>query len=106
MARRLPILALAFAALLLLALPTAGGARTADNPVPIGTIGTSGAPNAFHISLADESGKGVGRVLPGTYTLTIHDFADIHNFHFYGPGSVSVASDIEGTGDMTFTVTL
>jgi hypothetical protein len=54
--------------------------------------------------LHDGSGNAVTHVDPGTYTLVVHDQADIHNFHLSGPG-VDVATGVDTTGDQTFTVT-
>jgi hypothetical protein len=82
------------AAALLLAGPTA-----ADNPQLVGNVGPG-----YSISLRDGSGNAVTHVDPGTYTLVVHDQADIHNFHLSGPG-VDVATGVDTTGDQTFTVT-
>jgi hypothetical protein len=86
--------ATAGAASLLLAGPTA-----ADNPQLVGNVGPG-----YSISLRDGSGNAVTHVDPGTYTLVVHDQADIHNFHLSGPG-VDVATGVDTTGDQTFTVT-
>ena len=86
--------ATAGAASLLLAGPTA-----ADNPQLVGSVGPG-----YTISLRDGSGNAVTHVDPGTYTLVVHDQADIHNFHLSGPG-VDVATGVDTTGDQTFTVT-
>ena len=87
-------------AVLALAAFGAGGAR-ADNPQLVGTVGTN---DGFTISLAF-NGSPATHLDPGTYTLLVHDRSQIHNFHFSGPG-VDVATDVGGTGDKTFTVTL
>src|SRR5262249_2481093 len=50
-------------------------------------------------------GNPVTHLDPGTYTLLVHDHSAIHNFHLTGPG-VDVKTDIVGTGDSTFTITL
>jgi hypothetical protein len=84
----------AVAATLLLAGPTA-----ADNPMLIGNVGPG-----FSISLHDPAGNAVNQIDPGTYTLVVHDQADIHNFDLSGPG-VSAKTDIDFVGDQTFTVT-
>jgi hypothetical protein len=70
----------------------------------VATVGTSTAPNAYAISLRDGSGNAVSHLDPGTYTITVHDYATLHNFDLSGPG-VSKATDIEGTSDTTWTVT-
>ena len=43
---------------------------------------------------------------PGTYTLNVDDQGTIHDFHFTGPGGVDVKTDVCGTGEKSFTVTL
>lgn len=76
------------------------GPTSADDPQLVGTVGPG-----FTIDLADASGAKVSHLDPGTYGLTVHDLADIHNFHLFGPG-VDVQTDIDFVGDKTFTVTL
>jgi plastocyanin len=93
-------LAVLVAALALLA--GAAGASRADNPVLTGDVGIG---DSFAIQLKDASGQPVSHLDPGTYTLLIHDHSSFHNFRLSGP-AVSVATDIEGTGDTTFTITL
>ncbi len=94
-------LLLAAAALALL-LP---GSVRGENPMLIGTVGRADNPNAFSISLTDASGKPVTHLDPGTYTVLVRDFATIHDFHLSGPG-VEEATDVEGTGEVTWTVKL
>jgi plastocyanin len=57
----------------------------------------------YTISLM-ENGAVVTHLDPGTYTITVTDQADIHDFHLQGPG-VDEATDVEGTGTTTWTVT-
>lgn len=85
---------LAAAAALVAAAPTA-----ADNPQLVGNVGPG-----FSISVSS-GGSEVTHLDPGTYTLVVHDQSDLHNFHLFGPG-VNVATDVEATGDQTFTITL
>lgn len=80
-------------------LPAAG---RADNPVLVGDVGLN---DGYNISLKDASGATVGHLDPGTYTLVVHDHSALHDFRLKGPG-VNVATDVEGTGDSTFTITL
>ena len=96
---------LMFAVLLLLVgLPAAGaGATRADNPVLIGDVG---ANDSFAIGLTGPTGAPVRNLDPGTYTLLVHDRSTLHNFHLFGPGGVNAATDVDKTGDFTFTVTL
>jgi plastocyanin len=91
---RIPLIAAAAVALAAAA-PTA-----ADNGQLVGSVGPG-----YAISLEDAAGAAVTHLDPGTYTLVVHDQADIHDFHLTGPG-VDVATGIEGIGDSTFTITL
>lgn len=59
----------------------------------------------FVISLKDAGGAAVTHLDPGSYTLTVNDQSDIHNFHLNGPG-VDVATSVDGAGVKTFDVTL
>jgi plastocyanin len=44
-------------------------------------------------------------VKAGTYAITIHDLASIHDFHLTGPG-VNKATSVTGTGTTKWTVKL
>jgi plastocyanin len=44
-------------------------------------------------------------VKAGTYAITIHDLASIHDFHLTGPG-VNKATSVTGTGAKKWTVKL
>ncbi len=44
-------------------------------------------------------------VKAGTYAITIHDLASIHDFHLTGPG-VNKATSVTGTGATKWTVKL
>ena len=85
----------AVAASLVAAAPTA-----ADNPQLVGSVGPG------YVISVTSGGAAVKHLDPGTYTLLVHDQADVHNFHLFGPGGVNVSTDIEFIGDKTFTVTL
>lgn len=89
-------------ALLALLLAAFAGTARADNPVLTGTVGTG---DAFVITLQGTDGAAVKHLDPGTYTLVVHDRSSFHNFHLLGPG-VDVATDVDSTGDKTFTITL
>jgi hypothetical protein len=80
---------------------SAAATRVVD-PVLTGDVG---AGDAFTITLKDAAGGAVTHLDPGTYTLVVHDRSSFHNFRLSGPG-VDAASDIDGVGDKTFTVTL
>jgi plastocyanin len=88
-------------AVLVVAAVGAAGSARADNPTLTGVVGTN---DDFQISLSDANGA-VKHLAAGTYTLLVHDKSSFHDFHLLGPG-VDVATDIEGVGDQTFTVTL
>jgi plastocyanin len=82
------------------------GAVRAEETVLTGTVGSQTQPNAFVIDLRDASGAKVSHLDPGTYTIVVHDYATEHNFHLFGPGSVSQSTEVDGTGTTTWTVTL
>jgi hypothetical protein len=79
-----------------------GGVR-ADTPVLTATVGRATAPDSFVISLVDATGTRVTHLDPGPYTIAVHDFATIHNFHLTGPG-VNQLTDVEGTETATWNV--
>ena len=85
-------------ALTAFALPHPGGA---SNPKLIGTVGPG-----YTITLTDTDGKSVTSLPAGTYDIEVHDNAAIHNFHIFGPGNVDERTDVVGTGQVTWTVTL
>lgn len=83
------------------ALLSAAGSARADNGTLVGDVGQG---DAFVISLTDSTGAKVTHLSTGTYTLLVHDRSSFHNFDLSGPG-VSAATDVDGIGDKTFTVT-
>lgn len=89
--------------------PTAGGAEPqaagGDATVLIGSVGTEDDPDAFVISLTDESGEPVTTLPAGDYTIEVSDPSAIHNFHLEG-GSVDETTSVPGTEETTFEVTL
>ena len=87
--------------LLIAALPPSSGSG-AGNPVLEGTVGTN---DAFVITLVDATGAKVTHLDAGTYTIVVHDRSAEHNFHLTGPG-VDRRTDVEGVGDVTWSVTL
>jgi plastocyanin len=72
----------------------------------IGSDGEESNHDAFTITLTTEDGSDVPTLAPGNYTLEVHDYSSIHNFHLTGPGGVDVSTDVAGTGDKTFDITL
>lgn len=97
------LLLVAAAAGVLLGFGAAGGSHAAVQAGQL--VGDVGAGDSFQISLKDGNGAAVTHLDPGTYTLLVHDRSTQHNFDLTGPG-VSVATDVPGTGDQTFTITL
>jgi plastocyanin len=67
-----------------------------------GTLQASVGPG-FTINLTQNGAK-VTHLAAGTYTIQVNDQSAEHNFDLSGPG-VSEATDIEGTGMTTWTVT-
>jgi plastocyanin len=59
----------------------------------------------FEISLKDSDGQDVTSVAAGTYTITVDDQSDIHNFHLTGT-DVDKMTEVGGTGKEIWTVTL
>jgi hypothetical protein len=96
MSPRRPLALTTVAAALVFALP--GGAQTAQNTLN-GIVGPG-----FNITLNDESGNRVSHLDVGTYTITVKDQSDMHNFDLRGP-EVSQQTDIEFAGTVTWTVT-
>jgi len=63
-----------------------------------GTVGPG-----YSINLT-QNGVKVTHLDPGTYTITVNDQADIHNFDLFGPG-VKESTGIDTIGTTTWTVT-
>jgi len=76
------------------------GSGNAADPVLKAKVGPG-----FSISMADAAGVTVTRVPAGTYSIDVSDLSAEHNFHLFGPG-VDMATDVAGTGDVTWSVTL
>jgi plastocyanin len=58
----------------------------------------------FNITLT-KAGKKVTALKAGSYTITVNDRSNIHNFHLKGKG-LSKATSIGGKGTFTWKVTL
>jgi plastocyanin len=67
-----------------------------------GTLQASVGPG-YAINLT-QNGLKVTHLDPGTYTITVNDQADIHNFDLFGPG-VKESTGVDTTGTTTWTVT-
>ena len=89
----------ALAAVAVLAVLGAAGGAGAQGETLTGVVGPG-----FTIRLSDSTGAPVKQLAPGTYTIQVQDLSDQHNFHLTGPG-VDQATDVEGTGGITWTVT-
>ena len=78
-----------------LAVPSAGAATGKL----VGTVGPG-----FTITLK-QAGKTVTKLKAGTYTITVQDKANLHDFHLSGPG-VNKKTSVGGLGTTTWKVTL
>jgi plastocyanin len=98
MPRHSPVAA---AALALASLGLAAPALAAPAATPLtGTVGPG-----FTITLA-KAGKKVTSLKAGTYTITVSDKANIHNFHLLGPGVNKQITSVPFQGTKSVTVTL
>ena len=88
---------LAFASAIALLVPAASGGGTNSLIAIVGP--------GFNISLTDAAGNAVTALKPGTYTVTVRDRSDEHNFHLRGPG-VNETTDVEFVGERTWTITV
>jgi len=77
----------------------AAGAATNTGQL-VGTVGPG-----FSIKVT-KNGKVVKTLKAGTYKLVVHDKADIHNFHIFGPGVNKKVTTVGFVGTKTVTVTL
>jgi len=97
MTRSRSILLAALAALLALAAAPPASAK----PTPLaGTVGPS-----FTISLK-KAGVRVAALRRGSYTITVNDRSDFHNFRLRGPGVNRMITGIVFVGRRSATVTL
>lgn len=70
-----------------------------------GTVGTDEDPDAFVITLTDDSGQPVSSLPAGDYQIQISDLSATHNFHLTG-GDVDETTTVEEVTDVTWEVTL
>jgi hypothetical protein len=76
----------------------------AENPLLVATVGPG-----FTIDLADAAGRHVDTLTAGSYTLLVHDLAEIHDFHLANKPDgerLNLTSGIEFVGDKTFSIEL
>jgi len=97
MYRTLLALTLSIAAI---SLPASATGTSKANVTLTGVVGPG-----FNISLKNADGTSVSHLDPGTYDVAVTDNAIEHNFHLRGPG-VDMATDLEGTGAVTWTITV
>jgi plastocyanin len=70
-----------------------------------GTVGTVEDPDAFVITLTDDSGQPVTTLPAGAYQIQVSDLSAIHNFHLKG-GTVDETTTVPEITDTTFDVAL
>lgn len=90
----------------LAALATAGvlaaAPAVADTPQPLRAHTGPG----FEIGLVDANGVAVRAIdTAGTYTITVNDLSELHNFHLVGP-NINRTTSVEGMGSETWTLEL
>jgi len=66
-------------------------------------VGTVGPGFSIKVTM---NGKAVKSLKAGTYKLVVHDRADSHNFHVFGPGLNKKVTTVSFMGTKTVTVTL
>jgi plastocyanin len=89
----------------LLALSIAGLVAAVSVAQPASTDGSlQGTVGPGYSIGLTQNGTRVTHLDPGTYTITVNDQADIHNFDLFGPG-VKESTGVDTTGTTTWTVT-
>lgn len=83
-----------------------GSASTGSAPLqhPSSLVGDVGHNDEFHISLTDPTGNPIRHLAAGTYSLSVNDESQIHDFHLSGSG-VDRTTSVPGTGKQSFSVT-
>ena len=72
----------------------------------IATVGEEADPDAYTITLTDESGAEVTELPAGEYEIQVTDYSEIHNFHLKGEGDVEETTTVPETTETTWNVTL
>lgn len=85
---------------------TAGPGGDGGGQTLIGRVGEEGDPEAFVITLMDESGQEVTSLPAGEYDIQISDPSVIHNFHLMGPGGLDESTTVPGTTETSWQVSL
>jgi plastocyanin len=83
---------------------TATETETGGTAAPGSTVLGSVGPG-FDISLTTEDGQDVTTLAPGSYTITVNDQSDIHNFHLTGPG-VETSTTVSEVNEVSWPVEL
>ena len=77
-----------------------------DQPALLtGTVGSTDDPDAFVITLTDDSGQPVTSLSAGEYQIQVSDLSAIHNFHLMG-GAVDEKTTVSEVTEVTFDVSL
>jgi plastocyanin len=82
---------------------TTEGTTTDDDGEAAALEGETGP--GFEIKLRQD-GEDVQTLSPGTYTISVEDQSDMHNFHLIGPGVDEEITDVPFEGEKSATVTL
>ncbi len=72
----------------------------------IATVGEESDPDAYTITLTDESGAEVTELPAGEYEIQVTDHSKIHNFHLMSEGDVEETTPVPETTETTWNVTL
>ncbi len=72
----------------------------------IGKVGEVGDPEAFVITLMDESGQEITSLPAGEYDIQISDPAVIHNFRLMGPDGLNEATSVPDKTETRWQVSL
>jgi plastocyanin len=83
---------------------TTEGTTTDDDGEASGALEGETGPG-FEIKLRQD-GEDVQSLSPGTYTISVEDQSDMHNFHLIGPGVDEEITDVPFEGEKSVTVTL
>jgi len=84
---------------------SSSSSEAAGAAVLSGVVGSPDDPDAFVITLTDDSGQPVTTLAAGEYTIEVRDLSTMHNFHLTG-GSVDETTTVAEVVDTTFEVPL
>ncbi len=80
--------------------------RDGVGPTLIGQVGEVGDPEAFVITLTDESGQEITSLPAGEYEIRVSDLAVIHNFRLMGPGGLNESTSVPEATETSWQVSL